>query len=381
MANDLAAMAPKILAMAMVRFRYNIRFLGSIYLNLGVDPRARGTSVDVPIPSSMGEAEDVVPSNVLYQPADIAPKTKSIVLNQWKKKGFYLDDKDHTSVEDGIIPMQLGAAADSLANTVDKAIWTLYKKVYNTVGVPGQTPFQNVDPPTQIYHGLLAAKEARKVLNKASIPMEDRKLMLDVDAEANASALPAFTRADDAGTDLTIREGLIGRKLGMDWFFSQHAPTHTNATTTGSSITVNGNQLAGATTLAVSGCTGVSAGDIFTIAGNDQQYTILAGSTTASWQIAPALVVNVASTTVITLVAASNATVNLAYHRDAFVFVNRPLLDTEPLGNIIEAFTDNVSGLSMRLEITRQYKQTHYELDILYGVEALRPEAAVRIYG
>lgn len=382
MANDLAAQAPRILAMSLGTLSYELSFLTTtINTDFGADARKKGTSVDVPIPYPMGDADDIVPSHLPHQSADIAPETISIPLNKWKGKAFHLTDEEREQVDEGIIPMQLTEAAKSIAYSVTKDFWELYKKVANTVGTPGQTPFQNVDPPTQIYHGLLTAKEVRRLLNKAGVPMDNRALLLDVDAEANASTLAAFSRADQSGTDITIREGMIGRKLGFDWYFNQLAPTHTNATTTGSSLTVNGNQTAGAKVLAVSGCTGVHVGDVFTIAGDDTQYAIQAGSTTASWNITPALAANAASTSVITLVAASAAVINLAYHRDAFVMVNRPLLDANPMGNIIESFMDNRSGLTMRLEISRQRKQTLYELDFLYGMQCLRPESAVRIYG
>jgi hypothetical protein len=43
--------------------------------------------------------------------------------------------------------------------------------------------------------------------------------------------------------------------------------------------------------------------------------------------------------------------------------------------------TDPESGLSMRLEISRQYKQTVWEFDILWGVALVRPEWAVRLIG
>ena len=50
-------------------------------------------------------------------------------------------------------------------------------------------------------------------------------------------------------------------------------------------------------------------------------------------------------------------------------------------GNNIVSMTDPVTGLSMRLEVYRQYKQVVYELDALWGVKLIRPEYAVRIAG
>jgi hypothetical protein len=43
--------------------------------------------------------------------------------------------------------------------------------------------------------------------------------------------------------------------------------------------------------------------------------------------------------------------------------------------------TDPETGLSMRLEISRQYKQTVWEFDVLWGVEMVRPKWVIRVAG
>ena len=53
----------------------------------------------------------------------------------------------------------------------------------------------------------------------------------------------------------------------------------------------------------------------------------------------------------------------------------------EGYGSQIVTMTDPQTGLSMRLEVYRQYKQVVYELDALWGVELIRPELATRIAG
>jgi hypothetical protein len=51
------------------------------------------------------------------------------------------------------------------------------------------------------------------------------------------------------------------------------------------------------------------------------------------------------------------------------------------LGNKMIALTDEISGLTMRLEVSRQYKQTAWEFDILWGSNLIRPDNVVRVQG
>ena len=81
---------------------------------------------------------------------------------------------------------------------------------------------------------------------------------------------------------------------------------------------------------------------------------------------------------------AEDHVVNLAFHRDAFALAMRLLtagtLDLS-LGNQIVSMTDETTGLLLRLEVSRQYKQTVWEFDVLWGTKLVRPELACRIAG
>lgn len=384
MPNNLDAFIPKVLAMAAIVLRENIILPSRMYSQFETTPRSINSSVDIALPASM-IAEDVIPSNNQPVSPALAPKKVSLQLDHWKKSSFALTDKEVVQVMDGVIPMQVREGARALANQVDRDLWTLYKTVPNVIGTAGQVPFQNVTPPTQTYHGLNAAKEARLILNRNAALNQDRVMLLSVEAESNASVLPQFLSVADSGSTETIREGVIGRKSNFDWFYSNNAPTHVS--NTAGTIVTNAAppvaNTAGSTTLVVSGTTALTIGDKFSIAGDSTQYTINEGSTNTNWLIYPGLAADVPSGTAITVypTGATGADISMAFHPMAFTFANAPMTDVMSGGNTIQSFTDPVSGLSLRLEMTRQYKQTMIELDFLYGFAPLLPELAVVIYG
>jgi hypothetical protein len=124
-------------------------------------------------------------------------------------------------------------------------------------------------------------------------------------------------------------------------------------------------------------------GDVITIAGHSQQYTVLADVTassgSATLNIAPGLQVGLSGGEGITLVASH--TVNLGFTREAFAFVTAPFERDAVPGNEVATMQDPKTGLVLRLEICRQYKQTMWEFDLLWGSACVRPQFAVRLAG
>ena len=61
---------------------------------------------------------------------------------------------------------------------------------------------------------------------------------------------------------------------------------------------------------------------------------------------------------------------------------SRPLSDPMGAGgNMFATAVDPVSGIALRLEMSRQYKQTTWSFDILGGANVIRREYGVKIAG
>lgn len=206
--------------------------------------------------------------------------------------------------------------------------------------------------------------------------------------EANALDLRAFQDVNFAVSAEDVRAGRTPNKLGFMWTMDQHIPTHTSTPLTSGAATVNGSHTAGATSVSIAKATTPSdlvEGDIITFAGHDQTYVVTADTTLAVGNtpvpISPALQVDLAGGEAVDLKASH--VVNLAFHRDAIAFATRTLEDEIPagLGSIVQSAADPVSGLTLRLEVTRQHKRTNWSFDILYGANVVRPELGARLAG
>ena len=381
MANNLTEVRHKILAQGLLALRENCVMPALVNTDYSNDAKQLGNSVDIPVPSAV-PASDVTPSYAYPSTdPDVVPTSVSVVLNQWKEAPFALTDSDLAQADNGIIPMQASEAIKSLANAVNAHIFSFYWGVYGQAGDVSDTPFNATD-------GTADATATRKLLNKQLAPLNDRRFVIDPDAEANALNLRAFQDFSFAGDTEGIREGRINKKLGFNWFMDQAVPTHTAGTLTGT-ITASATN-AGLKTVELNSGAGeaiaLKKGDIVTFAGHSQTYAVQAdltvgASDTGNVSINPGLAVALAGTEEISVV--GNHVVNLGFHRDAFAFASRPLLDVDVdgLGSLITAATDPVSGLSLRLEISRQYKRVRWSFDILYGAQLVRPELAARCAG
>lgn len=379
MANDLSVVAPKLLAQGLMALRENAVMPRLVNRDYEAEAAQKGQTVTIPISSAIADRE-VTPNVVPPASVDSAPTQALIPLDQWREAPFHMTDRDVLESMNGTIPMQASEAIKSLVNYANAFMLSKYKGVYGFTGTPGTTPFADTSDAT----------DARKVLNNQLAPLSDRRFVIDPDAEAKALNLRAFQDMSFSGSAAGITEGQINRKMGFDWYMDQQVPSHTKGVATGTPLS-NGVSAIGTTSVPTDGWTSDTAGilvegDIITFAGHSQTYVVTAdvdsGSTTgpATVPIAPALQEAVADGEAITVV--DSHVVNLAFHRDAFAFASRPLQDSaQGLGSIIQAATDPVSGLSLRLEISRQHKQTQFSYDMLFGAALVRRELATRLAG
>lgn len=353
------------------------RLVNSDYQSMAA---SEGDLIQVPIPSAI-TARTVTPAVTYAANVDSVPTKATVTLDFWREAPFQLSDKDAVEGGSRFRPMQASEAIKSLANAVDSYILGKHTGIFGAIGTAGTTPFAGT---------LTDAAQARELLNRQLAPVDNRRGVLDPLAETALLINTAVIKANERGDQGGIIAGTIGNKLGIDWFMDQNIPSYTPGTAWITGWTSDGSATIGTTTLAVvfTNSGSVKIGDIFQLTAGGLGYVVTAvatavTATTLNLSFYPGLRNAVATAAVLIIGAGATAyTVNIVMHRDAFAWASRPLARSiSGVGNVMSTPTDPISGIALRLELSRQYKQETFSYDILGGANLIRRELAIKVKG
>lgn len=342
---------------------------------------------------------------------DVTEGTTSITVDQQKGVDFKFSSLELTLSIKELSERVIKPAMVQLANDVDRSLMSLYSKVPNWVGTPGQTVNSFAD---------FALAPQR--LDTTAVPQGDRYAAISpadywglvgnqTNLYVNNIANPAY------------REGSLGKIGGVETMMSQNVPVHTVGTATGTPLVNGGSQnvtyasvkdtmiqnlVTDGWTNSITGI--VKAGDVITIAGvydvnpvtkatlpHLKQFVVQAdansGASTgpATLSIYPAMIASGAFQNV-SAAPADNAAItvlgtggtgysqNMVFHKNAFALAMVPLV--APPG-AVDVARESYNGISVR--VIPYYDGTNdvsnWRLDILYGVKAIDPRLATRLSG
>lgn len=373
----------------------------------------QGATVDIRKPVKFYTADGATRVN-----QDVEEKTTSITIDQRKHVSWKFSTQDLTlSIED-YSERYIKPAMITLANTVDRSGFNLYRNVWNAVGTPGTTPSS--------FASLAAAAQR---LDEMAVGMDNRNMMLNPAAHYSIAGDKLTLDAIGDSAKSAYQDAQVGRIAKFDTYSTQNIANHTVGVATGTPLVNGGSQdvtYAASTgapsqTLATDGWTNsttgiLKAGDVFTIAGvyavNPvpgegttgktkmpylQQFTVLAdansGASTgpATLTISPAIITSGPYQTVDSA-PADNAAItvfgtggtvypqNIGFHKNAFALVTVPL--EMPDGAAFKA-RESADGLSVR--VVKDYDIDSDEdiirMDILYGWKSIYPDLATRLWG
>lgn len=266
-----------------------------------------------------------------------------------------------------------------MRNAIEAAIGiAAYKGSSRAVGTAGTTPFAS---------NFNTINELRQILEDNGTPMTDGMLSLIISTGAgtNLRNLSTLTKANEAGTDATLRRGELLNISDFSIRASAGVASHTKGT--GASYLVNQTGLTtGSRAITVDTGSGtILAGDVLTFAsgtGSGRNYVV--GSPLASSVVTlnyPGLRGDIADNNAITV--GNNYTANVGFHKSAIELAMRP--PAQPpggdAGQEIAVMVDPVTGLSFSARLYKGYGMNEIKLMAFYGVKVWKPEFVATLMG
>ena len=354
------------------------------------DASAEMVTLNQPIRSPivpMGEIQDITPSNISPTGASDETGYVNLQLTKQKKYTFHLTAEEEkglmaSGTVNDITMQRFAQAFRALGNAIEGDIAGLYRQASRAYGTPGTTPFATGDDFTD-------ATEVGKILDDNGAPQFGRSLVLNTAAHAKlVGKQSALFKTNEAGGDGTRMSGNLNEMmLGFSFGKSGQLPKH-DASQTLAGVAVNkaGGQAVGDTTLTVDGGGAgeiLNAGDIITVAGSTSKYVAKAAAASAtSLEIqAPGLTDAAADNAAVTALA--DYTPSLAFTRDAIHLACRvPAVPARGDGATERMYvTDPHTGLTFEVAVFGQYRQVTYEVGIVWGVVANKPEHMAILLG
>jgi len=389
--NDFSTILTPLLAQGLEKMREKSVLPRIVNHDFDPAPGAKGSTVQIMVMSDIS-ATDIVPGHIAPDTQALVPTVTNLVCDQWKEAAFTLTDKDLMQVPTGVIPQAAERAIDAIVTAMETYMFGLFLGVPYMNGVAGTTPFA-VNATTGL-NDMTVYINARKALNIRKVPSGDgeRISLIDPDAAGNLLNGRQFIDAAWRGDPGGIINGAIGFKLGANWAESNYVTANTSTPLTAGALTVNGVNAKGSTSLSLAKATNAAPlkkGNTITIAAGPAagsyrvtaDTTLIVGNTAVP--ITPGLYGATAGGETVTLLA--SAVQNVLFHRDAIAFVTRPLAESTPPGAaglaMFETMVDPVSGLTLRLEVAREFKQWRWSYDALWGGALPRPDFAQIMLG
>jgi len=150
-------------------------------------------------------------------PEQLTDAQRSLLIDQAKYFAFEVDDIDQAQSTGGELEEGLMEGVYALRDTADQYIAALYTGAAsaNQVGTVSVTT------------AALAYTQLRKLkvkLDEANVPQQGRYCVVPPWYHGLLLEEDKFVRVDASGTDQGLRNGIVGRALGMDILVSNNAP-------------------------------------------------------------------------------------------------------------------------------------------------------------
>ncbi len=386
--NTITNLIPTLYAAADVVSREMVGFIPAVTRDSRIDRVALNQTVNVPVVGASTPVA-ITPGATAPDTGGVTPSNVAVTIsNQYAVPIAWNGDEQiatsQTGIYDSVVTQRFAQAMRGIVNQVEADIAALHINASRAYGTYNVQPFGTAGDMTDFAN-------MKKILKDNGAPQTDLRAVLSSSAIVNLEGKQSVLfKANEAGTDQLLREGVMGRLFGFGIGESAQVKTAVTAgTNNGAAQTNAAGYAVGATTITldVAGTGTIIAGDIITFAGDTNKYVVKTGDTDVSnggsivlqepglRQAIPA------AATVITTVAATDR--NMFFSKSSIVLATRSPYMPEggDMADDVMDIVDPVSGLSFQVAQYRQYRQTHFEVALAWGVKVIAPRHLALLIG
>lgn len=382
MANVLTDLAADIYKAADIVGREIVGFVPSSMVNTGVEGAAVGQTIRSHFTRAATVA-NMTPSMTIPEGTDQTVDNKTMTLTKQRGVPIPWTGEDIRFVQGGsgyetIYGDQIAQAMRAIVNEVEADLATeAYTNASRAVGAAGTTPFGS---------NFNVIAEARQILVDNGMPVNDGQvsLVLNTLAGTNLRNLAQLQKANEAGGDSLLRNGVLLDLQGVMLRESAQVQAHTKGTATG--LDAAGGEPVGETSIALDGGDGgtLLSGDVVTFAGDTNKYIVNTGFTAASGTAViggPGLRETLADTVEMTI--GNSYTANVVMHRQAMEVAMRPF--AKPFGGDaavdVMIVQDPFSGLTFEVSAYKGFNKAMIMVGAVWGYKAWKPDAIAIVMG
>ena len=384
MANTLTGLVQSTYASLNEVSRELTGFIPSVMRDARADRVALNQSVTIPIAPS-ATSRNRTPGTNAPDDGDQTFTNETITITKDKAVPFRWEGEEvlslmNSGVDHGsLVNDQISEAFRTITNEMESDLAALYAKASRSYGDPTGLPFGTAGDYTD-------ASFARKIVVDNGGPQTGLQMVINTGAGANLRGKQAD--ANRQGSDSMLRQGVLLDTSGMSIRESAQIENHTAGTAASATTDAAGYAIGDTViTLASAGTGTILVGDSITFAGDSEQYVVVSGDADVSGggtitlanpglrQAIPA------SATAITLLGSGSR--NMVFSRNAIVLATRRphMVGGRDSATTRIQITDPRTGIAFDLAEYLEYGRTHWELQVVWGTEMIKPQHAALLLG
>lgn len=386
MANTLTSLIPTIYQSLDTVSRELVGFIPNVFRNASAEQAAKDQVITYPI-APAGVAQDIAPGVTAPNAGDNVVGNGSVTISKSRAVPVRWNGEEQKGAINAgwynqLLADQFTQSFRTLTNEVESDLAGLYAKASRAYGTAATTPFGTANDMTDL-------AETLKILKDNGAGNSDLKLILGTTAAAKIRGKQSgLFKVNEAGTDVLLRTGSLGKLEGFDLGESAQVKSVTAGTGAGYLVNNIAGYAVGDTTIAAdTGAGTILAGDVITFAGDTNKYVVATALAAGSLTLAkPGLQKALADNAAITVGAAFTA--NIAFRKSAIHLISRsPTIPIGPDGRPMDmaedivVVTDPFTGIAFQVAVYKQFRQVLYYVGLAWGVNGVKTEHSAILLG